>query len=69
APPPEEWMELLERIIQGGKLCQLYLSAKGALKIVQTLGGKGFLFTITDEMTAEEAESFLHQLEKEDISR
>ena len=25
------------------------LSAKGALKIVQTLGGKGFLFTITDE--------------------
>ena len=30
APPPEEWMPLLKRIRDGGKLCQVYVTPEGA---------------------------------------
>ena len=67
-PPAEQWPEVLKRIIDADKLCQVYVSAEGALDIVRTLGGKRFLFTILDKMTAEEAEAFLKLLAQEDIS-
>lgn len=69
APPPEDWPALLRRIIDGGKLCQLFVSPEGALQIVRTVGGKGMMFTINRAMSADEAESFLHQLAREDLSR
>jgi 5-methyltetrahydrofolate--homocysteine methyltransferase len=47
APPPEKWLPLLKRIRQAGKLCQLYVSAEGALTIARELGGKGFTFVIS----------------------
>jgi 5-methyltetrahydrofolate--homocysteine methyltransferase len=46
APPPEEWLPLLKRIRDGGKLCQVYVTLDGALKIARELGGKGFAFCI-----------------------
>lgn len=46
APPPEEWLPLLKRIRDGGKLCQVYVTPEGALKIARELGGKGFAFCI-----------------------
>lgn len=46
APPPEEWLPLLKRIRDAGKLCQLYVTAEGALKIARELGGKGFTFMV-----------------------
>jgi hypothetical protein len=46
APPAEEWIDLLGRIREGGKLCQVYVEAEGAVKICEELGGKGFLFCI-----------------------
>ena len=69
APPPDEWLDLLKRIIDGNKLCQLYVSAEGARTIVKNLGGKGFLLAVQDEMMAEEAEAFLKLLASEDLSR
>ena len=62
AAPPEEWMPLLKRIRDGGKLCQLYISAEGARKVVRELGGEGFAFDIDDEMTEEEAWRFAEEL-------
>ncbi len=62
APPPEEWLPLLKRIRDGGKLCQLNVSAEGALKIARALGGKGFVFAIQDWMNAEEAQAFLKEI-------
>lgn len=59
APPPEEWLPLLKRIRDGGKLCQLFVTREGALKIIRELGGKGFLFCISEELTLEEAETFI----------
>ena len=69
APGLQEWLGLLKRIIDGGKLCQLFLNAEEALAIVRNLGGKGFLFAIREEMTVEEAEAFLRLLAREDASR
>jgi len=66
-PPPEEWPHLLRRIIDAGKLCQLYVTAEGALSIVRNLGGKGFLLAVEDQMSAGEAQAFLKRLSEEDV--
>ncbi len=62
APPPEAWLPLLKRIRDGGKLCQLYVSAQGALEIVRALGGKGFALFINDDLPEEEATAFLAEI-------
>jgi 5-methyltetrahydrofolate--homocysteine methyltransferase len=69
APPPEEWLPLLRKIRQAGKLCQLYVTPEGAHKITSELGGKGFLFYLYSErvdhppLTLKQAETFLTQWE------
>lgn len=72
APPPDEWLPLLKRIRDGGKLCQVFVSAEGALRIVRELGGEGFLFVVNAweqaHVDPESVSAFLHQLAAEDIS-
>jgi hypothetical protein len=68
APPHEEWLDLLKRILDGGKLCQIFTPCESALKIVSTLGGKGFMFTITDDMRGKDGEAFLKEMHLQDIS-
>jgi hypothetical protein len=46
-PPPQDWLPLLKRIRDGGKLCQVFVSPEGARTIVQNLGGRGFYLVIT----------------------
>jgi 5-methyltetrahydrofolate--homocysteine methyltransferase len=71
-PPPDQWLPLLKRIRDGGKLCQVFVSPDGARTIVQNLGGKGFLLVIghADAGFAdpEYAQAFLNLLNQEDIS-
>ena len=55
-PPPECWLPLLRRIRDGGKLCQVYVSAEGALAITRELGGQGFLLVINESLTPDEGE-------------
>jgi 5-methyltetrahydrofolate--homocysteine methyltransferase len=64
-PPPETWPTVLKRICDAGKLCQLYVSPEGALRILRELGGKGFAFQIRDPMTKEEAEQLLEVIAAE----
>jgi 5-methyltetrahydrofolate--homocysteine methyltransferase len=47
-PRPEEWLPLLKRIRDAGKLCQLYVTPQGARTIIRELGGRGFAFCIVD---------------------
>ena len=72
-PAPENWLPLLKRIRDGGKLCQVSVTAEGARQIVRSLGGKGFLFLITDDAGAFQnpavAQAFLETLRAEDISQ
>jgi hypothetical protein len=62
APPPEEWLPLLKRIRDSGKLCQLYVSPEGALKIVRELGGNGFALYILTAMSPGDAQDFLKKI-------
>lgn len=63
-PSPDQWLPLLKRIRDGGKLCQVFVTAEGALRITRELGGKGFLFVIQtsgDEFqNPEEVQAFLN---------
>ena len=72
APPPEEWIDLLSRIRLAGKLCQVYVTPRGAQMIIRELGGEGFVFTLWEDdetghrdLTPAEADAALEMLEKE----
>jgi hypothetical protein len=71
-PPPDHWLSLLERIRDGGKLCQVFVSPEGARTIVRNLGGRGFLLVISDGdgdfVDPERARGFLKILAQEDVS-
>jgi 5-methyltetrahydrofolate--homocysteine methyltransferase len=62
APPAEEWLPLLRQIRDGGKFCQVYVTAEGARKIVKEVGGKGFVFVIIEVMRDSEASALYHEL-------
>jgi 5-methyltetrahydrofolate--homocysteine methyltransferase len=67
-PPPEQWLPLLKRIRDGGKLCQVFTSPDGAKTIVDNLGGKGFMFVIYHMgqlNEPEDAKAFLRTLASE----
>lgn len=68
-PPPEEWLMLLKRIRDAGKLCQLYVTPEGARTIVKELSGRGFALAITEPMSGTEAEDFLRVLAAEDAQK
>ena len=71
-PAPHEWLPLLKRIRDGGKLCQVFVTPEGARTIVKNLGGRGFLFVIQqagdDFLDPGQAQAFLKTLEEDDIS-
>jgi hypothetical protein len=66
APPAEEWLPLLRRIRDGGKLCQVYTSPEGARTIVRELGGCGFCFVIFEGLSRVAVPAFLHQLAEDE---
>lgn len=69
APKVHEWLDVLAKIKNGGKRCQIYTSAEGAKKVSKEIGGKGFIFQIEDEFTAQEAKDFQKMLRKEDCGQ
>jgi 5-methyltetrahydrofolate--homocysteine methyltransferase len=68
-PPPEEWLPLLKRIRDGGKLCQVYVTPAGARTIVRELGGRGFCLCINEPMSEDDAQGLLRLLAAEDANR
>jgi hypothetical protein len=71
-PTPDQWLTLLKRIRDNGKLCQVFVRPQGARHIVRNLGGRGFLF-VFENLGREfddpaQVKSFLSALEEEDIS-
>jgi len=59
----ENRLDLLKRIIDGGKLCQVYATPESAMKIKNELGGKGFAFEIVGEsMDEKSAKELIEEL-------
>ncbi len=67
-PQASEWMSLLKRIKDGGKLCQVFVDHSGARDIVRELGGRGFCLVIhsPELMPLEEIDGFLSVLAADD---
>lgn len=68
-PPAIEWMPLLKRIRDGGKFCQVFLTADEALRLVREIGGRGFVLFVLEQWTEETASTYLKTIAAEDISR
>jgi hypothetical protein len=65
-PLADGWLDVLRRIRESGKLCQVFVTLDGALKITRELGGEGFLFDIIDRgqtITPQQMETFFRELE------
>lgn len=62
-PEPEEWLDVLKKIRNAGKLCQLYVTRAGMQKIISSLGWQGFYFHINEDvmLTASQAQEFAHE--------
>ena len=59
-PEPEEWLDVLKKIRDAGKLCQVYVTRAGMQKIISALGWQGFYFHINEDvmLTASQAREF-----------
>lgn len=66
-PPAEEWLPLLKRIRDGGKLCHVYATTKTVRTVVRELGGRGFAFWVLDPLSADDTERFLRDIEIETL--
>ncbi len=66
-PLADKWLDVLRRIRDGGKLCQVFVTLEGALTITRELGGQGFLFDILDQgesISAGQVAAFFDALER-----
>jgi 5-methyltetrahydrofolate--homocysteine methyltransferase len=68
-PPPEQWPDVLKRIRAAGKLCQLYVTPEGALKIAREVGARGFVFHVGGEITAGQTAELQRAIERESGGR
>ena len=68
-PPAIEWLPLLKRIRDGGKLCQVFMTADEGLRLVREIGGRGFVILVLEQWTEETASAYLKTIASQDISR
>ena len=72
-PSADRWPELLKRIRDGGKLCQVMVTPEGALRIAREVGADGFLFLVGGDHRVfpdeESVRDFLDALARADVSR
>ncbi|NJD59575.1 MAG: hypothetical protein C3F13_19180 [Anaerolineales bacterium] len=63
-PQAECWIPLIKRILESGKLCQVYASGRGALTILREVEGKGLLVAINETLTPEQGTSLLDEIQR-----
>jgi hypothetical protein len=61
-PQAENWLPLIKRILDNGKLCQVSVSGQGALTILRELGGKGLALVIEEAFTPEQGKMLLDEI-------
>ncbi|NLV74404.1 MAG: hypothetical protein GXY52_06950 [Chloroflexi bacterium] len=67
SPTAEHWLDLYQRIRNGGKLCQFFCTPEAALQIVSAIGGKDIMFSVSGSMDAEQARAFLDEMRQRDV--
>lgn len=61
----DQWPEVLHRIRSAGKLCQVYVDRAGAFRVAREHGGEGFVFSIVEALSDDEAAEFLEAFRRE----
>jgi 5-methyltetrahydrofolate--homocysteine methyltransferase len=61
----DKWPEVLHRIRSADKLCQIYVDRAGAFRVAREHGGEGFVFSIVEALTDDEASEFLEAFGRE----
>lgn len=69
-PTADNWLDLLRRIRDGDKLCQVYVNRAGAYRILREAGGRGFVFHVLEilepePLTLADAEAFVEDFQAE----
>jgi len=64
-PLADGWLDVIAKIRDSGKRCQIYVDCQGALTVKKELGGRGFLMHIVNEyLSQEEAEAFIKTIQR-----
>ncbi len=63
-PQAEHWPSLIKHIRQSGKLCQVYVSAEGALRILREMGGKNLCLAINETLTYSQGQALLEEIHR-----
>lgn len=58
-PQAEDWPELLQGILDAGRLVQVFTDVEGTLKVCRELGGRGIQMMVRDALTPKQAEEIL----------
>jgi 5-methyltetrahydrofolate--homocysteine methyltransferase len=61
-PQAECWIPLIKRILQSGKLCQVYAGAQAALSILREVQEKGLLVVINETLNPEEGAGLMDEI-------
>ncbi len=63
-PQAEHWLPLLKKIREKGKLCQVSVSAQGALSILRELSGKGLALVVDERLSPEQGKDLLEEINR-----
>jgi hypothetical protein len=55
---------LITRILQSGKLCQVYVGARAALSILREVEGKGLLVAINETLSPEDGAALIDEIHR-----
>ena len=62
--PPETWTDVIGKIRDADRLCQLFVTTEGLLKIVKEFGGKGFMFYVIGLPSPAEFDALLKEVNR-----
>lgn len=60
--PPPEWLDVLMRIRDAGKLIQIFGTAEQCLTMCKEIGGKGMILKVGELNSPEEADAFCEEI-------
>ncbi len=64
APSGDTWIDLVQRILDSGKLVQLITNREQTLNAIKNFGKKNIMYLVTEQLLPDEAEEFLKDVQK-----
>lgn len=65
APSGDTWTDLIQRILEAGKLVQLITKREQTLNAIRNFGSKNIMYLVTESLSPDQAETFLDDVKNE----